>query len=76
MDEMVVNMVEVGEETGDLDAMLFKVSDFYDEEVDTAVKAMISTLEPAMIVVLRFIIGFIVIALFMPLIGLLEGLSK
>ena len=42
VDDMVVNMVEVGEETGDLDTMLFKVADFYDEEVDTAVKAMIS----------------------------------
>jgi type IV pilus assembly protein PilC len=76
VDDMVVNMMEVGEETGDLDTMLFKVADFYDEEVDTAVKAMISALEPAMIVVLGFIIGFIVIALFMPLIGLMEGLSK
>jgi len=76
VDDMVTNMVEVGEETGDLDTMLFKVADFYDEEVDTAVKAMISALEPAMIVVLGFIIGFIVISLFMPLIGLLEGLSK
>jgi type IV pilus assembly protein PilC len=73
---MVTNMIEVGEETGDLDTMLFKVADFYDEEVDTAVKAMISALEPAMIVVLGFIIGFIVISLFMPLIQLLEGLSK
>jgi type IV pilus assembly protein PilC len=76
VDDMVVNMIEVGEETGDLDTMLYKVADFYDEEVDTAVKAMISALEPAMIVILGFIIGFIVIALFMPLIGLLEGLSK
>jgi type IV pilus assembly protein PilC len=76
VDDMVVNMVEVGEETGDLDSMLFKVADFYDEEVDTAVKAMISALEPAMIVILGFIIGFIVISLFLPLIKLLEGLSK
>src|SRR4051812_48299871 len=76
VDDMVTNMIEVGEETGDLDTMLFKVADFYDEEVDTAVKAMISALEPAMIVILGFIIGFIVISLFMPLIGLLEGLSK
>ncbi len=76
VDDMVTNMVEVGEETGDLDTMLFKVADFYDEEVDTAVKAMISALEPAMIVVLGFIIGFIVISLFLPLIKLLEGLSK
>src|SRR5436190_7537578 len=74
--DMVVNMIEVGEETGDLDTMLFKVSDFYDEEVDTLVKGLISALEPLMIVVLGFIIGAIVISLFLPLIKLLEGLSK
>ncbi|MFO0809191.1 MAG: type II secretion system F family protein [Gemmataceae bacterium] len=76
IDDMVVNMVEVGEETGDLDSMLFKVSDFYDEEVDTLVKGLISALEPLMIVVLGLIIGAIVISLFLPLIKLLEGLSK
>jgi len=76
IDDMVVNMVEVGEETGDLDTMLFKISDFYDEEVDTLVKSLISALEPLMIVVLGLIIGSIVIALFLPLIKLLEGLSK
>jgi type IV pilus assembly protein PilC len=76
VDDMVVNMIEVGEETGDLDTMLFKVADFYDEEVDTLVKGLISALEPLMIVVLGFIIGAIVISLFLPLIKLLEGLSK
>jgi len=76
VDDMVVNMIEVGEETGDLDTMLFKISDFYDEEVDTLVKALISALEPLMIVVLGLIIGGIVISLFLPLIKLLEGLSK
>jgi type IV pilus assembly protein PilC len=76
MDDMVTNMVEVGEETGDLDTMLFKIADFYDEEVDTAVKSLISTLEPLMIVVLGLIIGGIVISLFLPLISLIEGLSK
>jgi type IV pilus assembly protein PilC len=76
VDDMVVNMIEVGEETGDLDTMLYKIADFYDEEVDTAVKSLISLLEPIMIVVLGGIIGFIVIALFLPLIKLLEGLSK
>ena len=76
VDDMVVNMIEVGEETGDLDTMLYKIADFYDEEVDTLVKSLISLLEPIMIVVLGFIIGTIVIALFMPLLGLLEGLAK
>jgi type IV pilus assembly protein PilC len=73
---MVCNMVEVGEETGDLDTMLYKVADFYDEEVDNTVKALISLLEPMMIVFLGGAIGFIVISLFLPLIKLLEGLSK
>jgi type IV pilus assembly protein PilC len=76
VDDMVVNMIDVGEETGDLDTMLYKISDVYDEEVDVLVAGLISLLEPLMIVVLGFIIGTIVIALFMPLIKLLEGLSK
>jgi type IV pilus assembly protein PilC len=76
VDDMVVNMVEVGEETGDLDSMLYKIADFYDEWVDNLVKSLISLLEPIMIVFLGFTIGAIVISLFLPLIKLLEGLSK
>jgi len=76
VDEMVTNMVEVGEETGDLDSMLYKIADFYDEEVDIAVKSLISLLEPIMIILLGGIIGTIVVALFLPMLGLLEGLSK
>jgi type IV pilus assembly protein PilC len=76
VDDMVVNMIEVGEETGDLDTMLYKIADFYDEEVDTLVKSLIDMMEPIMIVVLGVMIGGIVIALFMPLIELMEGLSK
>jgi len=76
VDDMVTNMVEVGEETGDLDTMLSKIADFYDEQVDNLVKALISLLEPIMIVFLGFTIGAIVISLFLPLIKLLEGLSK
>lgn len=76
VDDMVVNMVEVGEETGDLDTMLYKIADFYDEWVDVLVKSLISLLEPIMIVFLGFTIGAIVISLFLPLIKLLEGLSK
>jgi type IV pilus assembly protein PilC len=76
VDDMVVNMIEVGEETGDLDTMLYKIADFYDEEVDTLVKSLISLLEPIMIVFLGLVIGAIVISLFLPLIKLLEGLSK
>jgi len=76
VDDMVVNMVDVGEETGDLDSMLYKVADVYDEEVNVMVESLISLLEPLMIVFLGFVIGSIVIALFLPLIKLLEGLSK
>jgi type IV pilus assembly protein PilC len=75
VDDMVVNMIDVGEETGDLDTMLNKVADVYEEEVDVLVESLISLLEPIMIVVLGFIVGTIVIALFMPLLELLDGLS-
>lgn len=76
VDDMVVNMIDVGEETGDLDKMLSKVADVYDEEVNVLVESLISLLEPIMIVFLGGIIGAIVIALFLPMIKLLEGLSK
>ena len=75
VDDMVINMIDVGEETGDLDTMLNKIADVYDEEVDVLVESLISLLEPIMIVILGLIVGTIVIALFMPLIGLIEGLS-
>ena len=75
VDDMVVNMIDVGEETGDLDTMLNKIADVYDEEVDVLVEALISLLEPIMIVVLGGIVGTIVIAMFMPMIALIEGLS-
>ncbi|TLD43654.1 MAG: Type IV fimbrial assembly protein PilC [Candidatus Jettenia ecosi] len=74
-DEMVVNMVEVGEETGGLDAMLNKVADNYDDEVDRAVEAMVSLIEPIMIVFLGGSVGFIVIAMFVPLIKLMQGIG-
>jgi type IV pilus assembly protein PilC len=76
VDDMVVNMIDVGEETGDLDTMLYKIADVYEEEVDVMVESLISLLEPLMIVVLGVIIGTIVISLFLPMIKLLEGLSK
>ena len=74
-DDMVVNMVDVGEETGALDTMMYKVADVYDEEVAVLVDGLISLLEPIMVVVLGLIVGFIVIALFMPLVQLLNDLS-
>ena len=74
-DDMVVNMVDVGEETGALDNMLYKVADVYDEEVAVLVESLISLLEPLMVVILGLIVGFIVIALFLPLVKLLNELS-
>jgi type IV pilus assembly protein PilC len=74
-DELVVNMVDVGEETGALDNMLYKVADIYDEEVAVLVEGLISMLEPLMVVILGLIVGFIVIALFLPLVKLLNELS-
>jgi len=76
VDDMVVNMIDVGEETGELDTMLNKIADVYDEEVNVLVESLISLLEPIMIVVLGGIVGTIVVALFLPMIKLMEGLSK
>jgi type IV pilus assembly protein PilC len=64
---MVVQMVAVGEETGALDAMLTKIADFYEDEVEAAVKALTSILEPIMIIVVGAIVGFVVIAMYLPL---------
>ena len=72
---MVVSMVEVGEETGALPDMLMKIADVYDDEVDNAVAALTSMLEPIMIVFLAVIVGTIVIAMFMPLISVITQLG-
>lgn len=74
-DAIVVNMIDVGEETGDLDKMLIKVADNYDNDVDVLVGSLISILEPVMVVVLGLIVGFIVIALFSPMISLIQAVS-
>ena len=76
VDPIVVNMVDVGEETGELDKMLIKVADTYDEEVDHLVGSLVNALEPIMIIFLGGTIGFIVVALFLPLVSLIESLSK
>lgn len=73
---MVVSMVDVGEQTGALPEMLMKIADTYEEEVDNAVSAMTSLLEPVMIVFLAVIVGSIVIALFLPLIDLINRLGS
>jgi type IV pilus assembly protein PilC len=75
-DAIVVNMIDVGEETGDLDKMLIKIADNYDSDVDVLVGSLISILEPVMVVVLGLIVGFIVIALFAPMISLIQTVSS
>lgn len=74
--EMVISMIEVGEETGKLPEMLDKIADTYDEEVDNAVSALTSMIEPIMMVGLAVIVGGIVIALFMPMISIIEKLGS
>ena len=64
---MVTQMIGVGEETGALETMMTKVADFYEEQVEAAVKALTSILEPIMIVVVGAIVGFIVIAMYLPM---------
>ena len=73
---MVISMVDVGEQTGALPEMLLKISDNYDEEVDNSVAAMTSLLEPIMIVFLAVVVGSIVIAMFLPLIALMNGIDQ
>jgi len=75
VDDLVVNMVDVGEETGELDTMLYKVADTYDEEVRILTDSLTALMEPLMIVFLGLAVGFIVISLFMPLVELISGLS-
>ncbi len=74
-DLMVVNMVEVGEETGELDRMLIRVADTYDEDVDAAVNGLVSIMEPLLIIAVAFVGGFIVISLFLPLIKLMTEMG-
>lgn len=75
-DILVVNMIDVGEETGDLDKMLLKIADNYDEEVEVLVDSLVSLLEPIMVISLGCIVGFIVIALFMPLVKLITAVMN
>ncbi|MCC7508844.1 MAG: type II secretion system F family protein [Planctomycetes bacterium] len=75
-DDIVVNMIDVGEETGELDKMLLKVADTFDTYVDIAVESLVSILEPILIVFMGGAIGFIVIALFLPLVGLIDAIGN
>jgi type IV pilus assembly protein PilC len=74
-DSIVVNMIDVGEETGELDKMLIKVSDNYDNEIDALVNGLMSLLEPFLIIGMGLTVGFIVIALFMPLLEIINNLG-
>ena len=73
---MVISMIDVGEETGQLPEMLLKIAEVYDDEVDNAVTGLTSLLEPIMIVVLAVIVGTIVIALFLPLISIIQNMQN
>ena len=75
VEDLVVNMVAVGEETGELDTMLYKVADYYEEEVEQLTEGMMKMIEPLMIIFLGLVVLFIVASLFMPLIAIISGLT-
>ncbi len=74
-DVVVINMIDIGEQSGELDKMLTKIADNYDDEIDAAVESMISLIEPLMIVFLGGAVGTIIVALFMPLIKLMNSIG-
>jgi type IV pilus assembly protein PilC len=76
VEPMVVNMIDVGEETGELDKMLTKIADTYDDEVETLVASMVSLMEPIMVIGLGFIVGFIVVSLFLPMVEMINSVQK
>ncbi len=76
VEDLVVNMIDVGEETGELDTMLYKVADYYEEEVESLTEGMMKMIEPLMIIFLGVVVLFIVVALFMPLIAIISGLTS
>ena len=72
---MVISMIAVGEQTGGLDEMLSKIADFYDEEVDVAVSALLSLMEPMMIVILGVIVGGMVVAMYLPIFDMINAVQ-
>jgi len=72
---MVTSMIAVGEATGGLDAMLTKIADFYDDEVDTAVGSLLALLEPVMIVVLGVVVGGMIVAMYLPIFNMIESVQ-
>ncbi len=76
VEPMVVNMIDVGEETGELDTMLTKIAETYEDEVETLVSSMVSLLEPIMVITLGCIVGFIVVSLFLPMVSLIQNVGS
>jgi type IV pilus assembly protein PilC len=72
---MVTSMIAVGEATGGLDEMLTKIADFYDDEVDASVSALLSLMEPIMIVVLGVIVGGMIVAMYLPIFGMINAVQ-
>ena len=70
--DMALNMLAIGEETGEMDKMLSKVADFYEDEVSTTVKALTSLLEPMMIVLVGIIVGSILLGMYLPMFSVFE----
>ena len=73
--ELALSMLAIGEETGQMDAMLSKVADFYEDEVEAAVKALTSMLEPAMIVIVGGIVGSILLAMYLPMFSIFDQIN-
>ena len=72
---MVVQMINVGEQTGGLDEMLSKIADFYDEEVDAAVEVLLKAMEPIMIVVLGVVVGGMIVAMYLPIFDMINAVQ-
>lgn len=75
-DDIVTNMVDVGEETGELDRMLLKVADAYERQLDRRIDALFKFLEPVLLLVMAVVVGFIVVALFMPLLEIMNSINS
>jgi type IV pilus assembly protein PilC len=72
-DDLVVNMIDVGEETGQLDTMLLRIADNFEVEVDTAVTTLFKVIEPAILLVMAVLVGFIVVSLFLPIVRIMDS---
>ena len=76
VDDIVVNMIDVGEQTGQLDSMLLRVADTFEAEVDSSVTTLFKVVEPVILLIMAVLVGFIVISLFMPMITLIQGMTS